>query len=98
MVGREVDQVTLAGNALAIHDVEFRLPEWRRDLVFDHLDARSVADHTVAVLYRAYPADIQPNARVKLQRFSARGRFRRAKEDTDLFAELIDEDECRPGT
>ena len=57
----EVDELTLPGDPLAVEDVELHLPERRRDLVLDHLDARLVADHLVAFLDGADTPDVEPH-------------------------------------
>src|SRR5829696_10528782 len=48
----EVDELADLGDALAEHDVELDLLEWRRDLVLHHLDPDLVADRLVALLER----------------------------------------------
>src|SRR3546814_20876600 len=54
-----VDQLALAGDALAIEDLGDDLLERRRHLVLDHLDPGLVADDLVALLDCADAADIQ---------------------------------------
>src|ERR1700694_1880596 len=68
----EIDELAGLGNALAIHDVELDLLERRRQLVLDHLDARLVADHLVALLDRADTANIEADRGVEFQRIAAR--------------------------
>ena len=89
-----VDELALARDALAVVDVELRLPEGRGDLVLDDLDLGSRADDRVAVLERGDPADVDPDRRVELQRPAARRRLGVAEQDADLLADLVDEDQA----
>src|SRR5260370_1027312 len=57
----EIHQFARLGNALAVHDVELDLLEWRCDLVLDDLHARLVADDIVALLDLADAADVEAN-------------------------------------
>ena len=60
----------------AIHDVEFHLPERRRNLVLDDFDPGLVADDFVAVLDRTDATNIQADTGIEFQRVTARGGFR----------------------
>src|SRR5262249_54358342 len=95
LVDREIEQIPLARDPLAVHHVELRFAEWRRDLVLDDLHPRAPADDDITVLDRATAADIVPARGVELQRAAAGGRFGVAEHDADLLAELIDEDQAR---
>ncbi len=88
----EVEQGALARDALAVHDVELRLLERRRDLILDHLDADAVADGLGAVFQRLDAADVEPDGGVELQRLAARGGLGVAEHDADLLAQLVGED------
>src|SRR5687767_12434854 len=55
----EIDEFAGLRYALAVHDVELDLLERRRQLVLHHLDSGLVADHLVALLDGADPADIE---------------------------------------
>src|SRR6185503_6256427 len=92
---REIQQVTFARNAFAIHDVKFTFAERRRDFVLRHLHFRAIANHAIAVFDRADAPDIESQRRVKLERTPASRRFRIAEHDANLFADLVDEDEAR---
>ena len=81
------------GNALAVHDIEDGLFKRRRDLVFDDLGARAVADDLGAVLDGLGPANIDTNGRVELERVAARGRLGVSVHDADLHTKLVDEDD-----
>ena len=81
------------GNALAVHDIEDGLFKRRRDLVFDDLGARAVADDLCAVLDGLGPANIDTNGRVELERVAARGRLGVSVHDADLHTKLVDEDD-----
>src|SRR5690606_13374273 len=61
-------------------------------LVLDDLHAGAVADRLGALLEGLDPPDVHPDRRVELQRLAARGGLRGAEEDTDLLAQLVDED------
>src|SRR5690606_22244990 len=89
----EVDDLALAGNARAIHDLELRLAEWRGDLVLDHLHAGLVAHHFFAVLDGADAADVEAHRGVELQGIAAGGGFGAAEHHADLHADLVDEDD-----
>src|SRR5262245_53051363 len=64
----EVDQITGAGDAFAVHDVEFGFAEGRRHFVFHDLHAGAAADHDIAVLDAGDAANIHPHGGVELQR------------------------------
>ena len=89
----DVEQAALLRDALAVHHVELGDPERRRDLVLHDLDADPVADRLRAGLDRLDPPDVEPDARVELQRATARRRLRVAEHHADLLAELVREDE-----
>ena len=89
----ELDDLALAGDALAVHDLELRLAERRRHLVLHHLDAGHVADDFLAVLDRADAADVEAHRGVELQRVAAGGGLRVAEHHADLHADLVDEDD-----
>ncbi len=72
----EIDQIAFARDAFAVHDVELGLAERRSAFVLNNLYAGSISDHAVAVLDRTDAANIQTDARVKLQSLSACRRFR----------------------
>src|SRR5579885_3689439 len=57
--GAELDDLPFAGDPLAVHDLELRLAERRRDLVLHHLDAGHVADDLIAVLDGADATDVE---------------------------------------
>src|SRR5258708_11565877 len=59
----QVNHVTLAGNAFAVHDVELRLAEWRSGLVLDDLHFGTVTSHHIAILHRPDPANATAYAR-----------------------------------
>ena len=81
------------GNALAVHDIEDGLFKRRRDLVFDDLGARAVADDLCAVLDGLGPADVDTNGRVELECVATRGRLGVSVHDADLHTKLVDEDD-----
>src|SRR5262245_5374330 len=67
----EIDQLAALRHAFAIHDIELDLLERRSELVLDHLDAGLVADHLVALLDRADPADVEAHGGVEFERMPA---------------------------
>ena len=91
---RQIEQVSRAGNPFAVHDVELRHAEWRRQLVLHHLHARASPDHPVGVLDGSNAPDVDAHGRVELQRPAAGGRFRVAEHHADLLAQLVDEQEA----
>src|SRR5574337_119121 len=88
----QLDDLTLAGRAFAIQNLELALAERRRHLVLDHLDAGFRTDDLFALLDRADTTDVQPHRGVELQRVAAGGGFRAAEHHADLHADLVDED------
>src|SRR5438552_15018278 len=50
LLDAEVEEVAVLRNAFAVHHVELRLAEGRRDLVLHHLHARAPADADLAVV------------------------------------------------
>src|SRR6516164_8316956 len=85
----KIDQFAGFRDALAVHDVEFDLLEWRRELVLDHFHAGLIADDLVAFLDRADAADVETHGSVEFERMTAGRRFRRAIHDADLHADLV---------
>src|SRR5438046_8903305 len=53
IVGGEIQQVALARNAFAVHDVELGLAERRCDFVLRHFHFSAIADDAIAVFDRA---------------------------------------------
>src|SRR5690606_16119937 len=62
----ELEDLALARDALAVHDIELRVAERRRHLVLHHLDAGFGADHLVALLDGADAADVHAHGRIEL--------------------------------
>ena len=89
-----IDDPALAGDSLTVHHVKLRLLERRRHLVLDNFDARAVSNRFVPFLEGLDPPYIKAHGGIELQGLSTRGGFWITEEDTDLFAQLIDED-CR---
>src|SRR5207253_6834775 len=89
----EIEDLAHLGDALAIHDVEFDLLEWRRQLVLHHFDAGLVAHHLVALLDRADAADVEAHGGIEFQRVATGGGFGRAVHHADLHPDLVDEDD-----
>src|SRR5262249_8966661 len=58
LLDRHVEDVALAGDALAIHHVELGLAEGRRQLVLHHLDLGPDADRLGPLLERVHPPDV----------------------------------------
>src|SRR5687768_11227361 len=63
----QLDDLPFSRDAFAIENIEFRLFEWRSNLVLDHLDARFAADYLIALFDGAGAAYIQSDRRVELQ-------------------------------
>ena len=79
------------GDALAVHNVEFRLPEGWRHFIFHDLGPGPVAHHLAAVFQRLNPADVDADGGVELQRPAAGGDLRVAVHNAHLLAKLVDE-------
>ncbi len=88
-------QLALAGDSLAVVDVELRLAERGRHLVLDHLDLGARPHHGLPVLQRRDPADVDADRGIELQGAAAGRRLGVAEHDADLFADLVDEDQAR---
>src|SRR6185503_14389470 len=69
----DIEERSLAADALAVHDVELGLLERRCNLVLHDLDPRAVARSLGTVLDRLDAPDVEPYRRVELQRPAARG-------------------------
>src|ERR1039457_1566677 len=93
--GADLDDLALARDAGAIHDLELGFAKRRRHLVLDDLDARLVADHFLAILDGADSADVEPHRGVELERVAAGRGLGVAEHHADLHANLIDEDHDR---
>src|SRR5690606_15120766 len=87
-----VDEAALTRDADPVQDVEFGLLERRRHLVLDDLDAGAVTDRVGAVFQGLDATDVEPHRGIELERLTARGGLGASEEDTDLLAQLVDED------
>ena len=94
----EVEYVPVIGDPDIEYDVELGLSKWRGHLVLDDLDDGTVPTHIAIGLDGADTADVETNRRIELQRSSTGSGLRTAKHDTDLLADLIDEDHGGLGT
>ena len=92
LLDAHVDQAALAGDALAVEDVELGLLERRAHLVLDDLAPGAVADRVGAVLERLDAAHVEADRGVELQRLATGRGLGRAEHDADLLAQLVDED------
>ena len=90
-LGRNVDEQRFMADAFVEHDVEFRLPERRRDLVLHDLHAHVIADDHLALFHRPDAPHVQTHGGVELQRPAAARGLGIAEHDTDLLTQLIDE-------
>src|SRR5690606_3574575 len=93
----ELDQLALAGDALAVENLEIGFLERRCDLVLHHLHAGLVAEDLVALLDGAGAADIEAHGGVELERVAAGGGLGVTEHHADLHADLVDEDHQRVG-
>src|SRR5579859_2853558 len=84
-------------DALAVHDIEFGDAEWRRDLIFDHAHLCAIARHLLPLLDRVDAADVQAHGSIELESFTAGSGLRVAKHNTDLFAQLVGENDGSVG-
>mmetsp|Transcript_11888 Transcript_11888/g.47917 ORF Transcript_11888/g.47917 Transcript_11888/m.47917 type:complete len:378 (+) Transcript_11888:1299-2432(+) len=93
LVDAEVEEFAGPGDALAKLDVEDGLLEGRRNLVLGDRHAHLVPGRLLALLVRRDLPDVQPHARVELQRITAGRHLWAAEHHADLVADLVDEDE-----
>src|SRR3954463_5977152 len=90
----EIEQIAFGGNSLAVKNVEFGFAEGRSDFVFHHFAARTRTNHAIAFFDRLNSPDIQPDGRIKFERTAASGRFRIAEHHSNLFTNLVDENQA----
>ena len=93
----EVDDFAEAGDAFAEDEVELADAEWGCDFVFDDFDFDAVADVDVAFFDALCASDVDADAAVEFEGVAAGGGFGAAEEDSDFFAELVDEDAAAVG-
>ena len=93
----QVNQFADFGNALAIHNIKINRLKRRRHFVLDNFDPRLAADNVIFVLNRPDPPDVHTNGRIKLQRVTARCRFRIAEHHADFHTDLVNKDNQRIG-
>ena len=80
----QVKQVTGAGNALTVHDIEFRVPEWRCHFIFHHFYPGPVARYLTARFDRLNAPDVQAHRGIEFQRIATARRLRAAEHHPDL--------------
>src|SRR5438309_1650629 len=88
-----VEKSALARDALVREDLDLGDAERRRDLVLHDLDLHPAADHHVALLDRLDRPDVDAHGGVELQRPATRSSFGIPEHDSDLLAQLVDEDD-----
>src|SRR5207248_10667450 len=88
---------TRTRHALTIQHIKLRLTEGRSQFVFDDPDTRTIPYHLLSTLQDVGPSHIETHRGVKLEGIATGGHFRIAKRDTNLLAQLIDEDHTRLG-
>src|SRR5580700_11614584 len=89
----ELDDLALAGNANAVHDLKLGFAKRRRNLVLHHLDAGHIADDFFAILDRTDLTDVEAYRRIELERIASSRCLGAAKHHADLHANLVDEDD-----
>ena len=92
VVDAEVDDLADLGDALAEHDVEFGALERGCHLVLDDLDLRAGAELLLAVLDDRHASDVDADRGVEFQGVTARCGLGVSVYDSDLVAQLVDED------
>src|SRR5207237_1323777 len=80
-------------SGLDLEDLDLGDAERRRDLVLHDLDLHPAADHHVALLDRLDRPDVDAHGGVELQRPATRSSFGIPEHDSDLLAQLVDEDD-----
>ena len=93
----QVEQTAQGADATAKQDVEFGDPEGRGDFVFCHLHLGADAVLLGAPLEGLNPANVQAHRCIKLEGVTTGGGFRIAVGDTDLLAQLVEEDHGAAG-
>ena len=97
VVDAQVDDLADLRDALAEHDVEFRTFERGCHLVLHDLHLRACSQLFLAVLDDRHAADVDAHAGVEFQGIAARRGLGITVDDTDLVAQLVDEDADRLG-
>ena len=92
-----VDKTAFAGNAFAVHNIEFSLFERRSNFILNDFNTCAAADWVVALFYRIDFAHVKTDGSIEFQRTAARCRFRIAEHHADFFADLVDENSRRAG-
>src|SRR6185312_17493707 len=98
VLGAKIEKIAFPRNPFPVEDVHFHFTERRRYLIFHNLDFCPVSDNRVAILDRSGPAYFRSYGCVKLQRTAAGSGFGVTEHNTDLFANLVDENETSIGT
>ena len=93
-----VQQTSLARDALAEHNVKFCETKWRCHLVLDNLGPDPIPGCFLAVLDGLDPPDIDASGRIELESTAAGSHLRTPEHHPDLLPELIDEDRRRLGS
>ena len=91
-IDRQVEHISRSANALAVHDIELSFTKWWSQLVFHDLAASSVTQNTIRSFDGTNPSNVNALRSVKFQGITARCGFWIAKHDTDLQANLINEE------
>ena len=89
----EIENFTGSGNTLAVQHVHDTASERRSHLVLLDRDLGAVADDLLAFLDGFAFAHVDADGGVELQSLAARGGFGVAVHHTDLFAQLVNEDD-----
>ncbi len=86
-----IQEISRCRNAFAIEYIEFRLPEWRGQLVFYNLDLGAVPQLFLSILDRGGAANIKPDRCIKFQCIATGRGFRISKNNADFGTNLVDE-------
>src|ERR1700690_2460342 len=90
----KINQITLAGDAFAIDDVEFGFAERRGDFVLHDFGAGARANDAVTFLDGLNATNVYADRGIKLQGAAAGGGLRIAEHNADFFANLVDENQA----
>ena len=59
LLNAQLDDLSGAMNSAAVHDLKFRLAEWRRHLVLDDLHASFVTHYLIALFHRTNTTNVE---------------------------------------
>src|SRR5512133_91801 len=88
----QIKYITCPGDTFTVEDIKLHLTEGRGHLVLDDLDLGAGTDHLIALFEGGDLADVHAHRGVEFEGITAGSGLWVAEHDTDLHADLVDED------